>query len=418
MSVHEFRLPDVGEGLVEATIVRWLVAIGQTIVRGDPVLEIETAKSLVELPSPYDGELVELLVTEGDTVPVGTALFRVSEPAAAVGAAPDDSTTAGTQADRNDVLVGYGPGGSTSGRRRRRAQPATSAAPIVDVDPKPRAKPPVRKLAHNLGVDLGAVLPTGPAGTITREDVTGFVRERRPAAESDGNESRTPVSGVRRATAAAMCTSAFSAPHASLFHTVDVSRTVKLVNRLQNEPSLEGVKVTALTVVAAALLSAVRKYPDVNTSWDDATQEIVRYRHVNLGIAAAAPRGLLVPNVKGAETMSLRQLTEAILEITRRAKAGQATPQDMSGGTITITNVGVFGVDTGVPILNPGEAAILCLGAIRRLPWEHHGRVRLRWVTQLGLSFDHRLVDGELGARVLTHVGRVLENPLWELLID
>jgi 2-oxoisovalerate dehydrogenase E2 component (dihydrolipoyl transacylase) len=452
MSVLEFRLPDVGEGLTEAEVVHWYVSVGQVIGRGDALVEIETAKSLVELPSPFDGEVTEILVAEGETVTVGTVLVRVSEPVASPPAeaptdtadedatvaqpaeAPtdtaDEDATVAQPAERTEVLVGYGLQSAPTQRRRRRTQqtpdaPVGSGAGGAD---HARAKPPVRKLAHELGVDLETVVPTGPDGTISREDVTALASTPRPAAAPDttrpaavpvpvANVSLVPVSGVRRATAAAMCRSAFSAPHASLFYTVDVSRTVRLVHRLQREPALEGVKVTALTVVAAALLSAVRRYPDVNTSWDDAGDAIVHYPHVNLGIATASPRGLLVPNVKHADAMTLPRLAAAILDITRRAKAGEATPQDMTGGTITITNVGVFGVDTGIPILNPGEAAILCLGAIRRVPWEHRGQVRLRWVTQLGLSFDHRLVDGELGGRVLAHVGRVLHNPRWELLV-
>lgn len=229
--------------------------------------------------------------------------------------------------------------------------------------------------------------------------------------------TRIPVKGVRKATAAAMSASAFTAPHVTEFLTVDVTRSVRLVDRLGKDPSFREHKVTMLLLVARALVIAAREFPEINTSWDGEAGEIVLHRDVNLGIAAATPRGLLVPNIKNAGGLSLPGLAAALTGLVRTAREGRTTPEDMSGGTITITNIGVFGMDTGTPILNPGEAAILCLGAVRRTPWEHKGKVALRWTTQLALSFDHRLVDGELGSRVLARVGRILSDPEWQLIL-
>ena len=220
-----------------------------------------------------------------------------------------------------------------------------------------------------------------------------------------------PVKSVRKRTAEAMVTSAFTAPHVTVFHTVDVTRTMKLVRTLREDREFADVRVTPLLVTAKALLLAVRRHPEINASWDDAAQEIVYKHYVNLGIAAATPRGLVVPNIKDAHRLDLHGLAGGIADLTATARAGRTSPTDMSDGTITITNVGVFGIDTGTPILNPGEAAILAFGAIREQPWVHKGKIRKRWVTQLALSFDHRLVDGELGARVLADVARILEDP-------
>jgi pyruvate dehydrogenase E2 component (dihydrolipoamide acetyltransferase) len=215
-----------------------------------------------------------------------------------------------------------------------------------------------------------------------------------------------------------MTRSAFSAPHVTEFVTVDVTAMTETVAALKAHPAFAEVRVTPLLLVARALLSAVRHFPDVNARWDEENQEIVHPRGVNLGIAAATPRGLIVPNVKDAQSLTLVDLARALAELTTTARAGKTTPEQMSGGTITITNVGVFGVDAATPILNPGEAAILCFGAVRRRPWEHRGEVALRDVTELSLSFDHRLVDGELGSRVLARVAAVLADPAGELLLD
>ncbi|MCF6509831.1 2-oxo acid dehydrogenase subunit E2 [Blastococcus sp. MG754426] len=300
--------------------------------------------------------------------------------------------------------------------RREDAAPSRGSAPGRR-GPRPLAKPPVRKYAKDLGVDLTTVHGSGDGGVITRADVDAAVAARAdgaaapPPAVATAGEQRIPVKGVRKATAAAMVASAFTAPHVTEFLTVDVTRTMKLRSRLAARPELAGVKVSPLLFVARAVLLAARRHPLVNSSWDEAAQEIVVHGQVNLGIAAATPRGLIVPNVKDAGRLSLAELAGALAELTETARAGRTAPEDMTGGTLTITNVGVFGVDTGTPILNPGESAILAFGAVREMPWVHKGKVRPRQVTQLALSFDHRIIDGELGSRFLADVGALLHDP-------
>ncbi|HEV7824456.1 MAG TPA: 2-oxo acid dehydrogenase subunit E2 [Mycobacteriales bacterium] len=496
--ILQFRLPDLGEGLTEGEILQWLVRPGDSVALNQPIVEVETAKAAVEIPSPYAGVVAELFHAAGETVAVGSAIIAVETdllvgpaPMSSAGtpllagigepplppsldfdapAPPTSPTLSAAPAPaevepgliggpapggRTSVLVGYGPKNSTVHRRPRKSAPAeapleTPDLPILPTIPDPLhsaakpvrhgglemgraaeraaqaasapvlAKPPVRKLAKDLGVDLAAVRGTGDAGTITREDVQRVAQRvssaRSPAVATPmsapmsgtgGREDRRPVRGVRKLTAEAMVSSAFTAPHVTEFVTVDVTRTMKLVRRLRAE--LPGVRVTPLLLVARALLAAVRRNPEINASWDSG--DIVVKRYVNLGIAAATPRGLIVPNVKDAESLSLVDLARALESLVSVAKDGRTPPADLSGGTITITNVGVFGVDAGTPILNPGEAAILAFGAVRERPWVHKGTVRPRQVTQLSLSFDHRLVDGELGSAVLIDVANVLERP-------
>ncbi|ADG76259.1 Dihydrolipoyllysine-residue succinyltransferase [Cellulomonas flavigena DSM 20109] len=468
---QQFPLPDAGEGLTEAEIVTWLVAVGDRVEVNQTIVEIETAKSLVELPCPWTGVVSRLLVEPGTTVEVGTPIIEVdtdpdgpapaagaegagqpgvrarhphesrasSEPGGAdeVGAARDELHAAsGEPAGSGAVLVGYGVAEGGAARRRRVEPAADGAAPAPAPAPLPPssrtthalAKPPVRKLARDLGVDLDAVTPTGPGGIVTREDVLAhsvraegrelatYPGDDRPWAAGgvvspDGRQTRVPVKSVRKRTAEAMVSSAFSAPHVTVFHTVDVTRTMKLVERLRGDREFTDVRVTPLLIAAKALLLAVDRHPEINASWDEDAREIVYKHYVNLGIAAATPRGLVVPNIKDAHRLDLLGLARGLGELTATARAGRTSPADMSDGTITITNVGVFGIDTGTPILNPGEAAILAFGAIRLQPWVHKGKVRPRHVTQLALSFDHRLVDGELGSRVLADVAAVLADP-------
>jgi pyruvate dehydrogenase E2 component (dihydrolipoamide acetyltransferase) len=287
----------------------------------------------------------------------------------------------------------------------------------------------VRKLAKDLGVDLGTLTGSGPEGSVTREDVqraageatvrsgyedavTGTGPVIAAAPSLSGTEERIPVRGVRKHTAAAMVASAFSAPHVTEFLQVDVTETMAAVRRARELPEFAGVKVSPLLFIAKALLVAVARNPMINSSWDEAAQEIVVKHYVNLGIAVAAERGLLVPSVKGAHALPLAGLARALDELAATARAGKATPADLSGGTITITNVGVFGVDSGTPILSPGEAAILAFGQVRDMPWVHQGELAIRKVTTLSLSFDHRIVDGALGSAVLRDVGSMLEDPV------
>ncbi|MEU3841445.1 dihydrolipoamide acetyltransferase family protein [Streptomyces sp. NPDC028635] len=466
-SVREFKMPDVGEGLTEAEILKWYVQPGDTVTDGQVVCEVETAKAAVELPIPYDGVVRELRFPEGTTVDVGTAIITVDvaggapveqapQPEAPAAEAPKAEEPQGAQpvgSGRQPVLVGYGVATSSTKRRPRKA-PATApepaaaavqaelnghgrddAAPVDVVDrPRPLAKPPVRKLAKDLGVDLATVTPSGPDGVITREDVHAAAapqqvtepatepapepaRTAAPAAAAapvsydTGRETRIPVKGVRKATAAAMVGSAFTAPHVTEFVTIDVTRTMKLVEELKQDKEFAGRRVNPLLLIAKALLIAIRRNPDINASWDEAAQEIVVKHYVNLGIAAATPRGLIVPNIKDAHAKTLPELSDALSDLVTTAREGKTSPAAMQGGTVTITNVGVFGVDTGTPILNPGESAILAVGAIKLQPWVHKGKVKPRQVTTLALSFDHRLVDGELGSKVLADVAAILEQP-------
>lgn len=470
MTDQTFPLPDVGEGLTEAEIVAWHVHVGDEVALNDVLVEIETAKSLVELPSPFSGTVSELLVEEGATVDVGTPIIRIisdDDSGAPSPAAPTTEVAPVQAGGRRDevavshgilaeeangpaepktaVLVGYGSTGQPATRRRRTSAPTPAAtrasASVVRAaapstpelsTPEPSAptspprvgpvlaKPPVRKLAKDLGVDLASLTPTGPIGDVTRDDVIrqaaqpGVFRNLQTPPPADEREHRIPVKGVRKATASAMSQSAFTAPHVSLFVDVDATRTMEFTKRLKASPDFAGVKVSPLLIVAKAVIWAVRRNPMTNSTWTDA--EIIVHHFVNLGIAAATPRGLIVPNVKEAQSMSLRELAEALERLTVTARDGKTTPADMSNGTITITNIGVFGMDTGTPILNPGEVSIVAMGAVRAKPWVVDGDIRVRQVTTLGASFDHRVVDGDVASRFLADVAAVVEEPA--LLLD
>ncbi|MET7521501.1 dihydrolipoamide acetyltransferase family protein [Streptomyces sp900116325] len=464
---REFKMPDVGEGLTEAEILKWYVQPGDTVTDGQVVCEVETAKAAVELPIPFDGVVHELRFPEGTTVDVGQVIIAVdvvpgggeaaAEPVAPAAAEPEPAAEPEAPKGRQPVLVGYGVAESSTKRRARKGTepPAAAAAAIqgelnghatvaADVPApaptvatvvpgsRPLAKPPVRKLAKDLGIDLATVTPTGPGGIITREDVHAAAAPvpapasvpTAPAAVAEAvavpvaaapvpgvRETRIPVKGVRKAIAQAMVGSAFTAPHVTEFVTVDVTRMMKLVAELKEDKDMAGVRVNPLLIIAKALLVAIKRNPEVNAAWDEANQEIVQKHYVNLGIAAATPRGLIVPNIKDAHDKTLPQLAAALGELVTTAREGKTSPAAMAGGTVTITNVGVFGVDTGTPILNPGESAILAVGAIKLQPWVHKGKVKPRQVTTLALSFDHRLVDGELGSKVLADVATILEQP-------
>jgi 2-oxoisovalerate dehydrogenase E2 component (dihydrolipoyl transacylase) len=446
-SVREFKMPDVGEGLTEAEILKWYVQVGDTVTDGQVVCEVETAKAAVELPIPYDGVVRDLCFPEGTTVDVGTPIIAVDVSGSAP-ASPSAPETAQTPAEApvqqasvaiQTELNGHGPAPTEQAPTEQAlTAPAPTASAVTSsaaaTQSRPLAKPPVRKLAKDLGVDLTTVIPSGPDGIITREDVHAAVTPAQapepvtqapvtpapvlpavpaaPAASYDAaRETRIPVKGVRKATAQAMVGSAFTAPHVTEFVTVDVTRTLKLVEDLKQDKDLQGLRVNPLLLIAKALLVAIKRNPDVNASWDEANQEIVLKHYVNLGIAAATPRGLIVPNIKDAHTKTLPQLARELGELVATAKDGRTSPAAMQGGTVTITNVGVFGVDTGTPILPPGESAILAVGAIKLQPWVHKGKVKPRQVTTLALSFDHRLIDGELGSKVLADVAAILEQP-------
>ncbi len=437
MTDQTFVLPDVGEGLTEAEIVQWRVAPGDTVAVNDVIVEIETAKSLVELPSPYAGTVGELLASEGSTVEVGAPIITIGSTDAGTPAPAQPATVPEPSDPGGAVLVGYGTGGAVSSRRRKPAErPVKASVGVV-------AKPPIRKLARDLGVDLSDVTPSGPAGEVTRDDVVkhaeqasvfrnietpawGEVREETipvaapaaPARVADAREESIPVRGVRKATANAMTSSAYSAPHVSVWVDVDASRTMELVKRLKASPDFADVKISPLLIMARAVIWALRRTPMINAAWvdtDDGAQISVRH-YVNLGIAAATPRGLLVPNIKDAQAMNTRELAKALESLTLTAREGKTSPADQTGGTFTITNIGVFGVDAGTPIINPGEAGIIALGAIRQKPWVVDGEVRPRWVTTVSGSFDHRVVDGDGISRFIADVASVLEEPA--LLLD
>ncbi|WP_376971116.1 dihydrolipoamide acetyltransferase family protein, partial [Arthrobacter sp.] len=338
------------------------------------------------------------------------------------------------------------PPAGRGGRRRARRPPggggrgappvvgagaATTPAPVAGAVPakpagteRPRSTPPVRKLARDLGVALEDVVGTGPSGLIGRADVHAAAAASLPptvpptaersAARTLGGAPRvvrTPIRGVRKHTAAAMVASAFTAPHATEFLTIDVTPTMELLARLRAHRAFAGIKLTPLTMVAKAVCVALERTPALNSAWDEAAGEIAQLNYVNLGIAAATPRGLTVPNIKDAQSLDLAGLGRALAGLAETARAGRTTPADLAGGTISITNIGVFGIDAGTPILNPGEAAILAVGQVRRMPWEYRDEVALRQVMTLSLSFDHRLVDGEQGSRFLADVGTILADP-------
>jgi pyruvate dehydrogenase E2 component (dihydrolipoamide acetyltransferase) len=484
--VPEYKLPDVGEGLTEAEIVTWKVKVGDVIAVNDIVVEIETAKSLVELPSPYAGTVTALLVPEGETVPVGTPIIAIGDasesPAEAPGApAPaavtpeiDLSNPAASGGGEGESLVGRNKTEREAMRRPRKAghlgspaamaaersthdqlqasftpgelvspdvveadepavparEPATDSPAASDGDVRTLAKPPVRKLAKDLGVDIRSLVGSGEGGVVTREDVhaaaSGTSYEpshQRPAsydATAGSRETREPIKGVRKMMGQAMVDSAFSAPHVTEWVTVDVTRTMEFVERLKARREFRDVRVSPLLVLARACILAMRRTPEVNSWWDDAAQEVVFKHYVNLGIAAATSRGLVVPNVKDAQDLSLLELAGAFNDLTATAREGKTQPADMSGGTFTITNVGVFGVDAGTPIINPGESAILAFGAVRKMPWvvtsDGVDEIVVRQVTTLALSFDHRHVDGEKGSRFLADVAAIMEDPAAALL--
>lgn len=455
--IREFRLPDLGEGLTESEILSWRVAEGQRVTLNQVIAEVETAKAVVELPSPFEGVVARLHEAEGTVVEVGSPIISFDVPDAGGAGVPGAPAAEAGQQRRQPTLVGYGAEPDKAGRPARRvrrglgnaADPAVTpgnpgAAPAdsipgtgghaAPVQERPRSTPPVRKLARDLGIDLSTVDGSGPQGRILRGDVeaallrapegrAGAAETKQPVVADvphlgQGREERIPVAGIRKHTAAAMVASAFTAPHATVFLTVDVTPSMTLLEKLRGRREYEGVRLTPLVLAAKAVCLALRRHPELNAHWDDAAREIVRYRYVNLGIAAATPRGLMVPNIKDAQDLGLRELALAISDLAATARDGRTPPAALSGGTVSISNVGVFGVDAGTPILNPGEAAILALGAVRKQPWEHEGGIALRQVTTLSLSFDHRLVDGAEGAAFLREVGEVLAEPAMVLAMD
>jgi pyruvate dehydrogenase E2 component (dihydrolipoamide acetyltransferase) len=469
---QDFRLPDLGEGLPEAELVQWLVSVGDTVALNQTIAEVETAKAVVELPSPHAGTVTALHAQPGDVIAVGSVLISFDTgapdaappaPSEAAASTPADAAAPAAEAGAEERqreqtapaeqaqpnLVGYGAAPRASARPQRRARVAASSTAATDTAvleaaphdaiqlgdvverpiERPRSTPPVRKFAKQLGIDLTLVEATGASGVITRADVEAYAARvgavvaepvaaepveafepPRPA-ETRERTTRTPIRGVRRLTADAMVRSAFSAPHVTTFLTVDVTATSELIASLKADRALQEHRIGIMAVAAKAVCLALARHPGLNSRWDEEAGEIVEHHYVNLGIAAATGRGLIVPNIRDAQELTLVELADAIRTLAETARAGKTAPADMMGGTFSITNVGVFGVDAGTPIINPGEAAILALGAVRRQPWEHRGEIALRDVMTLALSFDHRLVDGEQGSRFLVEVADILREP-------
>ncbi len=479
--MREFKLPDPGEGLLEAEIVSWKVKVGDQVAVNDILLEIETAKSLVELPSPFAGVVAEVLVAEGETVEVGTPIIRINDSVEILGETSEEplvehvgttTVTGNVQDDLGEVpvatpdasgsmLVGYGAKAGSISRRPRRATgtvsvsgPATdqvhesydTATPVSrhtdDVTPSsplsaspsgeqlpqpgrparevesgrpPLAKPPVRRIARDLGIDLTQVPGSGPGGTITAEDVVTAAQGGRPST----GDRRVQLKGIRREMFRAM-TASLNVPQATAFSEVDVTGTMELIENLRGRREFAGLRISPLLVFAKAACLAIARNPEINSSFDEATEEMVLHGDVNLGIAAATPRGLVVPNIKRAGRMNLLELAQSLNEMVAVAKQGRVQPGDLALGTFTITNVGVFGVDGGTPIMNPGEAAIMCLGTVRRKPWVmgtgEDERIEIRSVCTVSLTFDHRLVDGEMGSKFLADVATIMSDPGLSLL--
>lgn len=446
--IAEFHLPDLGEGLTEAEVVQWLVAPGDAVALNQTLAEVETAKAVVELPSPYEGTVTDLHAQAGDTVAVGAPLIAFdvagTEPEGDSGPAAEDAEKA------QPNLVGYGAAPASSGRPARRARRAGTAAtdqhetavladaphdvlPETEAEPttgeRPRSTPPVRAHAKRLGIDLVLVAAEVGDRVITRADVDAYA-ERVGAATSvttpapvpavpanaaalspEQRETRIPIRGVRKHTAAAMVQSAFTAPHVTTFHTVDVTATMELIEQLRADKRLSGHRIGPLVVIAKAAVLALGRNPSLNARWDEQAGEIVEHHFVNIGIAASTDRGLIVPNIRDADRMSLTELADALQALTETARSGKTSPAELAGGTFSITNIGVFGIDAGTPILPPGQSGILAVGAVRRQPWEYGGEIALRQMMTLSLSFDHRLVDGAEGAKFLKDVADILEQP-------
>lgn len=496
--VETFNLPDVGEGLTEAEVVSWRVAVGDAVEVNDVVVEIETAKSLVELPVPYAGAVHELVVGEGETIEVGQPLIRIlpegEDPDVADddGAAstespaesppepkrqgrsgresrrsrikqqkdaePSDTPSAAAQGEDSGALVGSGPKADAPKRRPRTRHTEPDLVDLEGLDlPEPapaphgqgtdladivaKASPPVRALAKRLGVAVWELVGSGRNGQITRDDVERQAEEKKaqrangqvpsaappvpsgqrpPTPASAGllyegpREEKIQVRGVRKATAANVTQMASTVPHVSVFKEVDLTRTMELREVLKKEASFHGLSVSPMLFAAKAIIWAARRNPQVNASWHDTHYTLKNY--VNLGIAAATPRGLVVPVIHEAHTYNTQGLAAAITQLTIDAREGRTTPAEMQGGTISITNIGTLGLDAGTPILPPGQASIVALGTVKKKPWVVDGEIVPRDIMTIGGSFDHRLVDGDHAGRFLSDVAAVLEEP--GLLID
>ena len=405
MPIEIFHLPDAGEGLTEAEIVRWLVEPGDSVSVNQMVVEIETAKATVELPIPWAGVVSEIHEEIGAIVPVGARVISIETQ---------------VQSQRDPVLVGYGVKEGASLTRRSRKQTPTDSP--MELTPNPNrvtAKPLVRKLAKDKGIDLSTLIGTGPNGEVTREDIQAAIGGGvvPPSVSHDHAGERIPVRGVQRLMAEAMVASAFTAPHVTEWVEVDMSRTLEVVDKIKTRSNE---RITPFVLVSAALIRAAQKYPRINSSWIDTKEgaDVLIHPNIHLGFATDTSKGLLVPVVRNANADNPIALSASITTQMNKARDGSASPSDLTGGTITVTNVGVFGVDGGTPIITPGQAAILAMGRIMHKPWVVDDSIVIRPIMQLTFSFDHRIIDGALGSRALASVANYLADPaLDELLL-
>ena len=411
MAARDFLLPDLGEGLEEAELVSWKVAEGDTVALNQPLAEVETAKALVEIPSPFAGTIAKLHAGEGEVVKVGAPLvtFEVDAPA-------DDGGNGSTPPRRQAVLVGYGPAPdeepsatvTAAGGRDGAAGPTDKERAA-----KVKATPVVRKLAKELGVDLASVTASGPGGRITREDVEAAASQAGATASADRTpvtgrgDERVPVRGVRKAVAEHMTASWREIPQVTTFLTADFTHVLTYRDELR--AARPDAKVSVLAIVARALGEVVREHRAVNASW--AGEEIVLRSEFHLGVATDTEHGLMVPVVRDADRMGIGDLAVAIAEAAEAARTRKAAPEQLTGSTITISNVGSFGAEYGTPIINPPEAAILALGLVKPTPVVVDGEIEARPAAVLSLTFDHRVLDGAQAGRALRALADLVESP-------
>ncbi|MEU4871834.1 dihydrolipoamide acetyltransferase family protein [Streptomyces sp. NPDC021608] len=441
--VLEFKLPDLGEGLTEAEIVRWLVQVGDVVAVDQPVVEVETAKAMVEVPCPYGGVVTARFGEEGTELPVGAPLITV-----AVGAPAADVAEAGAGAGGSgNVLVGYGTSEAPARRRRVRsarpepaatvtvdgtaptlsappAAPAAPAAPAEAPGPVPVISPLVRRLARENGLDLRELTGSGPEGLILRSDVENALKAAVPRAEAaqappqpapqpSGPAAltggrRVPLKGVRGAVADKLSRSRREIPDATCWVDADATELMRARTAMN---AAGGPKISLLALLARICTAALARFPELNSTVDQAAREVVQFDQVHLGFAAQTERGLVVPVVRDAHARDAEGLTAEFARLTEAGRQGRLTPADLTGGTFTLNNYGVFGVDGSTPIINHPEAAMLGVGRIVPKPWVHEGELAVRQVVQLSLTFDHRVCDGGTAGGFLRHVADCVEQP-------
>jgi 2-oxoisovalerate dehydrogenase E2 component (dihydrolipoyl transacylase) len=405
-----FLLPDLGEGLADAVIAEWRVKVGDTVTVDQVIVEVETAEAAVEVPVPFAGTVTELHGQVGSTLAVGTPLITVSTSTEPVASEPeasaDQQDRTEERTDSGHVLVGYGTGEPDRRRRPRTPAPPPEFAPIVSAaDAAKVISPVVRKLARNNGVDVTSLRGTGLGGIINRADVERALTQ---IGTTRQDELRIPITGIRRAIAEKVSASRREIPDATTWVDVDATELLDARRCIQDAVAR---KVSLLALLAWFAVAALRQFPDLNSSVDTARSEVVRYRHVNLGTAAQTPRGLVVPVIRNADELDLLALSEALTETTALARDGRLPRARLTGGTFTLNNYGVFGVDGSTSIINHPEAAILGVGRIIDRPWVVEGELMARKMTQVSLSFDHRVCDGGTAGGFLRLFADFIENP-------